>query len=121
MVEPVSKGRLVGYARLKTDEQELSLQIDSLTSLSRANLARVRRTANELSCGRTFTSRSYFVQSCVRILATPFAHATVKYFRWRPTRADPEVGRMVDSSAISAYNADPPGCLAFESAGRTHL
>jgi DNA invertase Pin-like site-specific DNA recombinase len=33
MVAPVSNGRLVGYARVSTDDQDLSLQIDSLTSL----------------------------------------------------------------------------------------
>jgi DNA invertase Pin-like site-specific DNA recombinase len=33
MVAPVSTGRLIGYARVSTDDQDLSLQIDSLTSL----------------------------------------------------------------------------------------
>jgi DNA invertase Pin-like site-specific DNA recombinase len=33
MVAPVLSGRLVGYARVSTDDQDLSLQIDSLTSL----------------------------------------------------------------------------------------
>lgn len=31
MVAPVLNGRLVGYARVSTDDQDLSLQIDSLT------------------------------------------------------------------------------------------
>ena len=33
MVAPVLSGRMVGYARVSTDDQDLSLQIDSLTSL----------------------------------------------------------------------------------------
>jgi DNA invertase Pin-like site-specific DNA recombinase len=33
MVAPVVSGRLVGYARVSTDDQDLSLQIDSLTNL----------------------------------------------------------------------------------------
>jgi DNA invertase Pin-like site-specific DNA recombinase len=33
MVAPVLSGHLVGYARVNTDDQDLSLQIDSLTSL----------------------------------------------------------------------------------------
>jgi DNA invertase Pin-like site-specific DNA recombinase len=33
MVAPVSNGRLVGYARVSTDDQNLTLQIDSLTNL----------------------------------------------------------------------------------------
>jgi DNA invertase Pin-like site-specific DNA recombinase len=33
MVSPVLGGRLVGYARVSTDDQDLSLQIDSLTGL----------------------------------------------------------------------------------------
>jgi DNA invertase Pin-like site-specific DNA recombinase len=33
MVAPVPSGRLVGYARVSTDDQDLSLQIDSLTSI----------------------------------------------------------------------------------------
>jgi DNA invertase Pin-like site-specific DNA recombinase len=33
MVAPVLNGRLVGYARVSTDDQDLTLQIDSLTSL----------------------------------------------------------------------------------------
>ena len=33
MVAPVLNGRLVGYARVRTDDQDLSLQIDSLTGL----------------------------------------------------------------------------------------
>jgi DNA invertase Pin-like site-specific DNA recombinase len=33
MVAPVLNGRLVGYARVSRDDQDLSLQIDSLTSL----------------------------------------------------------------------------------------
>ena len=33
MVAPVSTGRLIGYARVSTDDQDLTLQIDSLTSL----------------------------------------------------------------------------------------
>jgi predicted site-specific integrase-resolvase len=33
MVAPVPYGRLVGYARVSTDDQDLSLQIDALTSL----------------------------------------------------------------------------------------
>src|SRR6187549_3432646 len=33
MVAPVLNGRLVGYARVSTDEQDLTLQIDSLTNL----------------------------------------------------------------------------------------
>src|SRR5262245_19765778 len=33
MVAPVLSGRLVGYARVSTDDQDLSLQIDSLTGL----------------------------------------------------------------------------------------
>ena len=33
MVAPVLNGRLVGYARVSTDDQDLSLQIDSLTGL----------------------------------------------------------------------------------------
>ena len=33
MVAPVLGGRLVGYAHVSTDDQDLSLQIDSLTGL----------------------------------------------------------------------------------------
>lgn len=33
MVAPSSNGRLVGYARVSTDDQDLTLQIDSLTGL----------------------------------------------------------------------------------------
>ena len=33
MVAPVFNGRLVGYARVSTDDQDLTLQIDSLTNL----------------------------------------------------------------------------------------
>jgi len=33
MVAPVPNGRFVGYARVSTDDQDLSLQIDSLTGL----------------------------------------------------------------------------------------
>jgi DNA invertase Pin-like site-specific DNA recombinase len=33
MVAPVPTGRLIGYARVSTDDQDLTLQIDSLTSL----------------------------------------------------------------------------------------
>jgi DNA invertase Pin-like site-specific DNA recombinase len=33
MVAPVCPGRLIGYARVSTDDQDLALQIDSLTSL----------------------------------------------------------------------------------------
>ena len=33
MIAPVPSGRLVGYARVSTDDQDLSLQIDSLTGL----------------------------------------------------------------------------------------
>jgi DNA invertase Pin-like site-specific DNA recombinase len=33
MVAPVLDGRLVGYARVSTDDQDLALQIDSLTGL----------------------------------------------------------------------------------------
>ena len=33
MVAPVLSGRLVGYARVSTDDQDLSLQMDSLLSL----------------------------------------------------------------------------------------
>jgi len=33
MVAPVLSGRLVGYARVSTDEQDLTLQIDSLVGL----------------------------------------------------------------------------------------
>ena len=33
MVRPASDGRLVGYARVSTDDQDLSLQIDSLIGL----------------------------------------------------------------------------------------
>ena len=33
MVASVLNGRLVGYARVSTDDQDLSLQIDSLTGL----------------------------------------------------------------------------------------
>jgi len=33
MVAPVPNGRSVGYARVSTDDQDLTLQIDSLTSL----------------------------------------------------------------------------------------
>ena len=33
MVAPVLTGRLIGYARVSTDDQDLALQIDSLTSL----------------------------------------------------------------------------------------
>ena len=33
MVAPVPTGRLIGYARVSTDDQDLALQIDSLTSL----------------------------------------------------------------------------------------
>src|SRR4051812_33865612 len=33
MVAPVLNGRLVGYARVSTDDQDLTLQIDSLTGL----------------------------------------------------------------------------------------
>src|SRR6185436_19440422 len=33
MIAPVLNGRLVGYARVSTDDQDLTLQIDSLTSL----------------------------------------------------------------------------------------
>ena len=33
MVAPVLNGRLVGYARVSIDEQDLTLQIDSLTNL----------------------------------------------------------------------------------------
>src|SRR5829696_5751575 len=33
MVAPVLNGRLIGYARVSTDDQDLSLQIDSLTGL----------------------------------------------------------------------------------------
>jgi DNA invertase Pin-like site-specific DNA recombinase len=33
MVAPVLNGRLVGYARVSTDDQDLSLQIDSLSGL----------------------------------------------------------------------------------------
>src|SRR5450432_3153556 len=33
MVAPVLNGRLVGYARVSTDDQDLTLQIDSLTEL----------------------------------------------------------------------------------------
>jgi hypothetical protein len=33
MVAPVLSGRLVGYARVSSDDQDLSLQIDSLTGL----------------------------------------------------------------------------------------
>jgi DNA invertase Pin-like site-specific DNA recombinase len=33
MVAPVPNGHLVGYARVSTDDQDLSLQIDSLTGL----------------------------------------------------------------------------------------
>src|SRR3954464_2048189 len=33
MVAPVPSGRFVGYARVSTDDQDLTLQIDSLTSL----------------------------------------------------------------------------------------
>ena len=33
MVAPVPNGRLVGYARVSTDDQDLTLQIDSLTGL----------------------------------------------------------------------------------------
>ena len=33
MVAPVLNGRLVAYARVSTDDQDLSLQIDSLTGL----------------------------------------------------------------------------------------
>jgi DNA invertase Pin-like site-specific DNA recombinase len=33
MVAPVCTGRLIGYARVSTDDQDLTLQIDSLTSL----------------------------------------------------------------------------------------
>ena len=33
MIAPVLSGRMVGYARVSTDDQDLSLQIDSLTSL----------------------------------------------------------------------------------------
>ena len=33
MVAPVCTGRLIGYARVSTDDQDLALQIDSLTSL----------------------------------------------------------------------------------------
>src|SRR5215207_3980770 len=33
MVAPVLTGRLIGYARVSTDDQDLTLQIDSLSSL----------------------------------------------------------------------------------------
>jgi DNA invertase Pin-like site-specific DNA recombinase len=33
MVSPICTGRLIGYARVSTDDQDLTLQIDSLTSL----------------------------------------------------------------------------------------
>jgi DNA invertase Pin-like site-specific DNA recombinase len=33
MVAPVPIGQLIGYARVSTDDQDLALQIDSLTSL----------------------------------------------------------------------------------------
>ena len=33
MVATIPSGRMVGYARVSTDDQDLSLQIDSLTSL----------------------------------------------------------------------------------------
>ena len=33
MVAPVFNGRLVGYARVSTDDQDLSLQLDSLIGL----------------------------------------------------------------------------------------
>ena len=33
MFAPVLDGRLVGYARVSTDDQDLTLQIDSLTGL----------------------------------------------------------------------------------------
>jgi DNA invertase Pin-like site-specific DNA recombinase len=33
MVAPVPNGRLIGYARVSTDDQDLSLQIDSLNGL----------------------------------------------------------------------------------------
>src|SRR6476659_821633 len=33
MVAPVLTGRLIGYARVSTDDQDLTLQIDSLTSI----------------------------------------------------------------------------------------
>ena len=33
MIAPVLNGRLVGYARVSTDDQDLTLQIDSLTGL----------------------------------------------------------------------------------------
>ena len=33
MVAPVFNGRLVGYARVSTDDQDLSLQMDSLIGL----------------------------------------------------------------------------------------
>jgi len=33
MVAPAFNGRLIGYARVSTDDQDLALQIDSLTSL----------------------------------------------------------------------------------------
>ena len=33
MVAPVPTGRLIGYARVSTDDQDLALQIDSLTNL----------------------------------------------------------------------------------------
>jgi DNA invertase Pin-like site-specific DNA recombinase len=33
MVAPILSGRLVGYARVSTDDQDLTLQIDSLTGL----------------------------------------------------------------------------------------
>ena len=33
MVAPVCTGRLIGYARVSTDDQDLTLQIDSLTGM----------------------------------------------------------------------------------------
>jgi DNA invertase Pin-like site-specific DNA recombinase len=34
MVAPVPTGRLIGHARVSTDDQDLAFQIDSLTSIA---------------------------------------------------------------------------------------
>ena len=41
MIQTVSNGRLVGYARVSTDDQNLTLQIDSLIARTEIDKARV--------------------------------------------------------------------------------